>query len=75
MALYAKAEKLAAFGIAALALKLDDANQVAKVAGTSTATAKAAVTTGKALQEPKQESKQEKAKRDRRAGRCRSPDP
>ena len=51
MALYAKAEKLAAFGIAALALKLDDANQVAKIAGTSTATAKAAVTTGKALQE------------------------
>ena len=51
MALYAKAEKLAAFGVAALARKLDDATEIAKIAGTSTGKAKAVVTTGKVLEE------------------------
>jgi hypothetical protein len=47
---YAKAEKLAAFGVAALARKLDDASEVATVTGTSMGKAKATVATGKTLE-------------------------
>ena len=46
---YARAEKLAAFGIAALARKCDDASAMARITGTSIGKAKATVTTGKAL--------------------------
>jgi hypothetical protein len=46
---YARAEKLAAFGVAALARKLDDSAEIARVTGTSMGTARATVTTGKAL--------------------------
>ena len=46
---YAQAEKLAAFGVAALARKLDDASEVARVSGTSAGKAKAVVSTGKVL--------------------------
>ena len=49
LASYARAEKLASFGVAALARKIDDAEQVAKLAGTSMGKAKAVVTTGKVL--------------------------
>ena len=51
MGLYARVEKLAAFGVAALARKLDDATEVARLAGTSMGKAKAVVTTGKVLGE------------------------
>jgi 5-methylcytosine-specific restriction endonuclease McrA len=46
---YARAEKLATFGVAALARKLDDASEVARMTGTSAGKAKAVVATGKAL--------------------------
>jgi 5-methylcytosine-specific restriction endonuclease McrA len=46
---YARAEKLAAFGVAALARKLDDATEIARVTGTSAGKARAVVTTGRAL--------------------------
>jgi hypothetical protein len=49
LATYARIEKLAAFGVAALARKLDDASEIARVTGTSVGRAKAAVTTGKML--------------------------
>ncbi len=49
LALYARAEKLAAFGKTMLARRLDDAQAVARVIGTSVGKAKSVVETGKAL--------------------------
>jgi hypothetical protein len=46
---YARLEKLAAFGVAALARKVEDVSQVARATGTSMGRAKATVATGKAL--------------------------
>ncbi len=46
---YARAEKLAAFGVAALSRKLDDASELARVTGTSMGKAKATVATGRVL--------------------------
>jgi 5-methylcytosine-specific restriction endonuclease McrA len=46
---YARAEKLAAFGVAALTRKLNDTSEVARVTGTSMGKAKATVATGKVL--------------------------
>ena len=46
---YARAERLAAFGRTALARKLDDASEVARVTGTSLGRAKETVATGKVL--------------------------
>jgi hypothetical protein len=42
---YARAETLAAFGVAALARKVDDASELAQVTGTSMGKAKAVVST------------------------------
>ncbi|MDQ4095598.1 MAG: hypothetical protein M3174_05260, partial [Actinomycetota bacterium] len=47
MARYARAEKLAAFGVTALSRKVAEPAQVARVTGTSLGKAKAVVTTGK----------------------------
>ncbi|MDQ4028653.1 MAG: hypothetical protein M3214_11495, partial [Actinomycetota bacterium] len=49
LASYARVEKLAGFGIAALARKLDDASHVARITGVSAGKAKAAVQTGKTM--------------------------
>lgn len=49
LAAYARAERLAAFGVAALARKIDNADQVARATGTSAGKAKAVVETGKVL--------------------------
>ena len=49
MAAYARAGKLAAFGVAALSRKLDDAVELATITGTSVGKARAAVATGKVL--------------------------
>jgi hypothetical protein len=49
LAAYARAEKLAAFGVAALSRKLADATELARVTGTSMGKAKGVVTTGKVL--------------------------
>lgn len=49
LATYARLEKLVAFGVAALARKVDDASEIARVTGTSMGRAKAAVATGKML--------------------------
>ncbi|MDQ3986543.1 MAG: HNH endonuclease [Actinomycetota bacterium] len=49
LAAYARAEKLAAFGVAALARKLDNASALARVTGTSVGKAKAVVDTAKVL--------------------------
>ena len=49
LASYARAEKLAAFGVAAMTLKVGDCEQVARVTGTSIGKAKAVVETGKAM--------------------------
>ncbi|MBA2725984.1 MAG: hypothetical protein H0U53_08345, partial [Actinobacteria bacterium] len=46
---YARVKKLAAFGEAMLARRLDDAQAVARVTGTSVGKAKSVVETGKAL--------------------------
>lgn len=46
--LYALAEKLVAFGVAALARKIDDSSEVARATGSSIGKAKAVVLTGKA---------------------------
>jgi hypothetical protein len=46
---YARARKLADFGIAAMSLKLDDAAEVARVTGTSMGMAKAVAQTGKTM--------------------------
>jgi hypothetical protein len=48
---YARIEKLASFGRAVLARKIDDASEVARVTGTSLGKAKDAVDTGKALRD------------------------
>ena len=48
---YARAEKLAAYGKAALARKVDDAAEVARVTGTSLGRAKETVNTGQVLRE------------------------
>ena len=49
MAAYARAGKLAAFGVAALSRKLDDALELATITGTSVGKARAIVATGKVL--------------------------
>ena len=49
MAIYARAEKLAAYGVAALARKIDDGEQVARVTGMSAGKARAVVETGKVM--------------------------
>ena len=46
MAAYARAEKLAAYGVAALARKLDDPAELARLTGTPVGKAKAVVATG-----------------------------
>jgi hypothetical protein len=46
---YARAQRLAAFGVAALARKLNDASEIARVTGTSMGKSKATVATGRAL--------------------------
>lgn len=46
---YVKAQRLVAFGVAALARKLDDASGFARVTGTSLGKAKETIATGKAL--------------------------
>jgi hypothetical protein len=49
LASYARAEKLAAFGVAALARKVDDASHVARITGVSAGKARAVVATGKTM--------------------------
>jgi 5-methylcytosine-specific restriction endonuclease McrA len=49
LAAYARAEKLAGYGVAALAAKRADAGELARITGTSIGNAKAVVATGKAL--------------------------
>jgi hypothetical protein len=49
LAAYARAEKLAGYGVAALAAKRDDACELARITGTSIGKAKAVVATGRAL--------------------------
>jgi 5-methylcytosine-specific restriction endonuclease McrA len=51
LASYARAEKLAAYGKTVLSRRVDDANEIARVTGTSVGIAKATVATGKALQQ------------------------
>ncbi|MPZ91164.1 MAG: hypothetical protein GEU68_05980 [Actinobacteria bacterium] len=51
LAEYARAEKLAAFGKAVLARKIDDTSEIARVTGTSIGKAKQTVETGKALKD------------------------
>lgn len=51
---YSRVAKLAAFGIAALSRKLDDATELARVTGTSVGRAKATVDTGRALRDADQ---------------------
>jgi hypothetical protein len=46
---YARAEKLAAFGVAALARKLDDASHIARMTGVSAGKARAVISTGKTM--------------------------
>lgn len=48
---YARVEKLAAFGQAVLARKVDDTTEIARVTGTSIGKAKQTVQTGKALRD------------------------
>ena len=47
--LYARVQKLASFGVAALARRIDDEQQVAKATGTSVGKAKETVATGKVM--------------------------
>jgi hypothetical protein len=49
LASYARTQRLAAFGIAALARKLDDASEIARATGSSTGKAKDTIATGKVL--------------------------
>jgi hypothetical protein len=49
LASYARAQRLAAFGVAALAPKLDDASELARATGSSTGKAKDTIATGKIL--------------------------
>lgn len=51
LTLYARAEKLVAFGLAALTRKVDDPAEVARAAGTSIGKARAVVATGKMLRQ------------------------
>jgi 5-methylcytosine-specific restriction endonuclease McrA len=51
LAEYARVEKLAAFGKAVLARKIDDTTEIARVTGTSIGNAKQTVETGKALKD------------------------
>ena len=46
---YARAQRLAAFGVAAIAPKLDDASELARTTGTSVTKAKDTIATGKVL--------------------------
>jgi hypothetical protein len=46
---YARAQRLAAFGVAALARKIDDASELARATGTSVGKAKDTIATGKIL--------------------------
>jgi hypothetical protein len=46
---YARAEKLAAFGVAAIARRLDDSSHIARMTGVSAGKAKAVVATGKTM--------------------------
>ena len=48
---YARAEKLAAFGVAALARRLDDASHIARMTGVSAGKARAVISTGKRMSE------------------------
>ncbi|MGH2734906.1 MAG: hypothetical protein ACRDKZ_04950 [Actinomycetota bacterium] len=54
LAAYARAEKLVAYGKSALARRLDDASELARVSGTSVGKAKATVEAAKALSEADQ---------------------
>ena len=49
MSLYARVEKLGSYGVAALARRIDDAEQVARATGTSAGKARAVVETGKVM--------------------------
>jgi hypothetical protein len=49
LAAYTRAQRLAAFGVAALARKIDDATQIAHVTGTSMGAAKETVATSKVM--------------------------
>ena len=49
LALYAKGQKLFSYGVAALACKVDDADQIARATGTSAGKARAVVETGKVM--------------------------
>lgn len=49
MAAYARAEKLASFGVATMARKVSEPSEIARVTGTSIGTAKAVATTGRAM--------------------------
>jgi hypothetical protein len=49
LASYARAERLAAFGVAAMTRKVDNFDQVARITGTSIGKARAVVETGKAM--------------------------
>jgi 5-methylcytosine-specific restriction endonuclease McrA len=49
LAAYARAEKLAAFGVAALARKIDNPSEIASTTGTSMGQAKETISTGKVL--------------------------
>jgi 5-methylcytosine-specific restriction endonuclease McrA len=49
LASYAKIEKLAAFGVAALTRKVSDSSEIARVTGTSAGKAEAVVRTGRAM--------------------------
>ncbi|MGH2777632.1 MAG: hypothetical protein ACRDJB_03170, partial [Actinomycetota bacterium] len=46
---YARAQRLVAFGVAALARRIDDASEIARTTGSSTGKAKDAIATGKVL--------------------------
>ncbi|MGH2828756.1 MAG: HNH endonuclease [Actinomycetota bacterium] len=46
---YARAQRLAAFGVAALARRIDDASEIARATGSSTVRAKETISTGKVL--------------------------
>ncbi|MGH2789812.1 MAG: hypothetical protein ACRDJ0_02350, partial [Actinomycetota bacterium] len=51
LASYARTQRLAAFGVAALARKLDDASELARATGSSTGRARDTIATGKVLAE------------------------
>ena len=47
---YARAQRLVAFGVAALARRIDDASELARATGSSTGKARDTIATGKVLQ-------------------------